>query len=358
MARTDLAVVGGGIIGCMVARAVTERAPGCSVSLFERDAMGSGASRRSAGLHFPRGATDRVRRMAAYSHDYYEALRRRNFALPIHPLSLSLLSTEARAAEVEQSYLDRAALTRTQRLAPQVSNRPPDTAIWKGDGCHRADVAALTMALANDLHSRVTFREGVAVTGIDDAGSGYRLRLSTGEQIIAGSVVLAPGPWLSAPAWRELVAPLEIRVKKVVALHIGQPPPAGAGVIVFHDEDAFLLPLHDRGYWLYSYTCQEWDVDPDRLAAGLSEVELADAAQGLLRWSPALAKAVTGGRVFCDAYSVPREPIISALDGRGSLIFAGAANGSGYRLAPAIAAQAVNLLFPSRDADFPSERHT
>jgi hypothetical protein len=37
---------------------------------------------------------------------------------------------------------------------------------------------------------------------------------------------------------------------------------------------------------------------------------------------------------------------VSTVDGSRRVVFAGAANGSGYRLAPAMAAQAVDLLTP------------
>ncbi|MCO6717110.1 FAD-binding oxidoreductase, partial [Streptomyces sp. CHB19.2] len=76
---------------------------------------------------------------------------------------------------------------------------------------------------------------------------GVRLELGTGGDLSVGHVVLAPGPWLSAPAWKHLVAPLGARVKKVVALHIEVPPAPGDGAVVFQDEDAFLLPYHERG---------------------------------------------------------------------------------------------------------------
>jgi glycine/D-amino acid oxidase-like deaminating enzyme len=48
--------------------------------------------------------------------------------------------------------------------------------------------------------------------------------------------------------------------------------------------------------------------------------------------------------VFCDAYSPSREPLVRTLDHDARIVFAGAANGSGYRLAPAIAAEAADLL--------------
>src|SRR4051812_34745105 len=71
MTHVDFAVVGGGIIGATIARELVLRAPHARVLVLEKDAVGSGASRRSAGLHFPRGATERVRHMASYSQAYY-----------------------------------------------------------------------------------------------------------------------------------------------------------------------------------------------------------------------------------------------------------------------------------------------
>src|SRR5205823_2373440 len=139
-------------------------------------------------------------------------------------------------------------------------------------------------------------------------------------------------------------APLGARVKKVVALHIDRQPAIADRVVVFQDEDAFLLPLRDRGHWLFSHTCRDWDVDPDAPSAGLSESDLTAALDSLRRWAPALAERCGSGRVFCDAYSGTGEPRVRALDPDGRIVFAGAANGSGYRLAPAIAAEAADLL--------------
>jgi D-arginine dehydrogenase len=116
--------------------------------------------------------------------------------------------------------------------------------------------------------------------------------------------------------------------------------------VLFDDSDAFLLPLVHRGHWLFSYCCPEWDVDPDALAGGLFATDIRAARDCLRRYSPALASACRAGRVFCDAYSPGQEPVVRALDEAGRLVFAGAANGSGYRLAPAIASEAADLLRP------------
>lgn len=348
--RLDVAVLGGGILGVLTAREVLARRPDARVAVFDRDAVGSGASRRSAGLHFPRGSTERVRTMSAYSHDYYEVLRAQDPSLPIHTVELTLIADEANASAVEQAYLDRAKLSRAEK-APSSSlalSVPGGSGIWTGTGCQYAAVGALAQDLAQDLarglRSSVRINEAVAVHAVDPGPDSVRLTLSTGETVTAGAAVLAPGPWLADPAWAALVAPLRARVKKVVALRIDRVPGPEDRLVVFHDADEFLLPRRDLGCWLYSYTCQDWDVDPDDLTHGLSGRDLGQALESLRRWSPELPRYVAGGRLFCDAYAADRQPTAATLDRAGRLVFAGAANGSGYRLGPAIAAQACDLL--------------
>jgi glycine/D-amino acid oxidase-like deaminating enzyme len=342
--RVDTAVIGAGIIGCMVAREIVARAPTTSVLVLDRDTVGSGASRRSAGLHFLRGSTPRVRAMTEYSHDYYLKLRENRPDLPIRPLAMSVVAMRESAPRLREVFLGRARLTPSGELSSEDVRVPRGAGVWTGDGAQYADVYALTQTLARELRPRVGFREGVQVSAIDITGTGVRLRLSTGEAVTAGRVVLAPGPWLAAPAWHALVAPLGARVKKVVALHVARIPAPGDGVVVFQDEDAFLLPLREHGYWLYSYTCTEWDVHPDAMADGLTSDNVEQARASLRRYAPDLAERATSGRVFCDAYSRTGDPRVQALDPEGRVVFAGAANGSGYRLAPAIASEAANLL--------------
>jgi glycine/D-amino acid oxidase-like deaminating enzyme len=312
MTKPGTVIVGAGIVGCLVARELAAADPAAPITVLDRDTIGAGATRRSAGLHLPRGATERTKRMSAASHAYYADLVLRRPGLPIYPIGATAIS----------------AGSAPRRLA----------------GCHYADVYQLTQALAAELRPRVRFLEGVAVTGLAAGAGGVTVSGSTGELITADSVVLAPGPWLSDPAWRDLLAPLGLRVKKVVALHIGQRPDPADEAVIYEDDDAFLLPLADRGHWLFSYTCQEWDVHPDALTAGLSAADVGAARDCLRRYSPALAAACGGGRVFCDAYSPDREPLVRALDGAGRILFAGAASGSGYRLAPAIASEVVAQL--------------
>jgi D-arginine dehydrogenase len=317
--RSSVIVVGAGIIGCLIARELAERDPAAEVTVLDQDMVGSGATRRSAGLHLPRGATPRTRAMSAASQEFYERLLAARPELPIYPVAATVVT------------------------GPERRGRPVS-------GCHHADVYLLTQALAADLRARAVVRESVPVTGLTAEDGQVTVRTATGERLRADRVVLAPGPWLAAPAWRELVAPLGLRVKKVVALHLDNRhldgPQAGpdSPVTVFEDEDAFLLPLPRRGHWLFSFTSPEWDVRPDALAGGLSAADAELALACLGRCAPGWAGSPVSGRVFCDAYSPDREPVVAALDDAGRIVFAGAANGSGYRLGPAIAAEAATLL--------------
>jgi D-arginine dehydrogenase len=348
MPAPTIAVVGGGILGCLIAREISTRRPAAAVILLDRDAVGSGASRRSAGLHIPYGATERVRRMAAYSQEYYENLKQTRPALPLLPLGMTIVAAESSALRLEQGYLE-GSLTRVGRVPGGTVTIPPGAGAWNVEGCQHADVGGLAEALARELRPGVSVREGVRVTGIEPTHDGVTVYLGTGGNLTVDQVVLAPGPWLGDPAWSKLVAPLGVRVKKVVALHIEQIPDEHDQVAFFPDEDAFLLPLVQRGHWLMSHTCQEWDVDPDTLHEGVSAADLDQAHECLRRYAPSLVGHCISGRVFCDAYSPHREPVVQTLDPAGRIVFAGAANGSGYRLAPAVAAQAADLLdLPAR----------
>jgi glycine/D-amino acid oxidase-like deaminating enzyme len=343
MTHPAVAIVGAGILGCLIARELASRHPEVSITVLDRDAIGAGASRRSAGLHVPRGATARIRRMSADSHAYYADLKSRRPGLPIYPIGATVISDRGPTGGPGGEYLSQASPRPAARAADDAM-LPGGYQAWRLTGCHYADVYALGQALAADLRPGVRFLEGVAVTGLVPGAGSVTVHTGTGERLVADAVVLAPGPWLSAPAWGERVTALGLRVKKIVAAHIEQRPGPADEAVILDQQDAFLLPVIHRGHWLFSYTSQEWDVDPDTLTTGLSAADLGAARDCLHGYAPALADACGAGRVFCDAYSPDREPLVRALDDEGRIVFAGAANGSGYRLGPGIAAEAVNLL--------------
>lgn len=338
MDAVDLAVVGGGVVGALVAHEALAASPGLRIAVLERGLVGQGASARSAGVHFPRGATARVRSMAAYSQHVWERLTG-ELGLPVRAVDATVVAGGG-SDTVGTAYL-RLGDERAPADPARGRTAPAGSRAWTLPGCHYADVQGVTGRVLAALRDRVSVLEGTEVTEIS-SGDGHRLVLGQGRELLARRVVLAPGPWIAHRAWADAVAPLGLRVKKIVATHVEAPPAPDDPLTVFHDEDAFLLPLHGRGHFLFSYTCDRWDVAPDDVRLALEPSDLDDARAVLGRFAPGLVARCESGRVFCDAYGPRREPVVAEL--RPGLVFAGAAGGSGYRLAPAIAAETVAAL--------------
>jgi glycine/D-amino acid oxidase-like deaminating enzyme len=336
MARRVI-VVGGGILGCSIASRLLAADPSAQVTVVDAGLVGSGASMLSAGLSFPVGRTERTRRLAAVSVDHYARAVAQDPGLPIYPVRLRVaVRPAARARAVEHCA----------GLLPDLDPSPHagyDT--WLLPGCHVADVPALVQRLARRLRERARLLEGVRVESIADHAGEVGIALSTGESTAADQVVLAPGPWVDEEPLRRFTAELGIRIKKVVALHVHRQTDAPEAGWFFPVEDLFLVPLPHREHWLLSYTCRQWDVSPASVnRAGLTAVELAEVRAVLDECAPRLTLDLAGGRVFCDAYAPEPEPIVRPVGRTGRIVFAGAANGSGYRLAPGIAAEVTELL--------------
>src|SRR5215470_778573 len=218
-----IAVVGGGIIGCLVARAALAALPRAEVTLIERDVVGLGASQRSAGVHFPMGRTDRVRAMSVNSQAYYDDLKARFPALPIYPLALDVAASIETAAALHSRFVNPGPL-QTMNPAPGVPIPWPDGGVtWHLPGCHVTDVGDLVRALAFELRERAEVIEGVRVRAVAERRHTVSIGLGTAETREFDKVVLATGPWVNASEWREYTAGLGVRVKKIVSLHLDQP---------------------------------------------------------------------------------------------------------------------------------------
>lgn len=343
MTARRLVIVGGGILGCVIASRLVQGDHGWQVTIIDRALVGSGASMYSAGVHFPVGRSGRVRQLSTISAAYYGALHARHPELPIHSFDMWVAAPAMHADEVASRCVGLQTPSVDERL-PVPQDVAPGHVLWRLPSCHVCDVQRIAQWHARDLRNRTTVLEGACVMKIAEMAGGVRVFLSTGQAIDADDVVVAPGPWVNEGPFRELTAELGIRTKKVVAMHIQRPLDHGAA-LYFPVEDAFLAPVPHRGHWLFSYTCPQWDVSPsDSLRASVEAREIDEAHSVVSRVVPGLAPFIAAGRVFCDAYSPDREPIVRRIGRHQQIVFAGAANGAGYRLAPGVALEVVDLL--------------
>ena len=333
----DLAVVGAGIVGTLAAAQAARRRPDWRVLLVDRGLAGGGATRHSAALCLPFGRTEGHRRMERESDRFYRELRAERPGLPIRDVPCFVVAREGSLEEVRTRCTTRvsggaggdrpralpgggrAAAGGGRRLLRPARSRdggPPAPGSLGGGGDHRRPPPG---------------RRG----GAGDGGTAAPSR--------PGELCWRPDRGSRRGPARELAREAGVRVKKVVALHLDIIPGPEDPVVYFFDHDAFLLPLVERGHWLLSFTCQVWDVSPD----GPHRITGEDRRQGLAvlsRYRPEWAERCVGGRVFCDAYGPEWVPVVTAAADEPRIVLATAGSGAGYRLGPAIARQALDVI--------------
>ena len=348
MLKPSFIIIGGGIVGHMIAWKICHAWPGAAVTLLERDMIGCGATLRSAGLHFPLGRTAAVRAMSERSEAFYREFRTSQPDAPIVSLGLRVHAGQSGAADLAKIFTSGAALELDRAGCSVSAVFGSRHGIWRASGAQRADVTALTQYLGERLRDRVRCLTGLKVTRIVEKGATARVLTQDGQTLSADTIVLAPGPWALAPEFLPFTESLGIRIKRVVAFHIDRSATAelqsDAAVDLFVDEDAFLMPRPRGMGRLFSFTRQHWDVEPAASTGDLCAEDRAEGTAILQSVAPRLAHAIAGGQLFCDAYSPDRIPIVARVGQSGRVIFAGAANGSGYRLAPAIAHEVLGAV--------------
>jgi len=309
----DVIVVGGGVIGLACAWRCAER--GLRVKVIERDRPGAGASNVAAGMLAPVGEAswgqDRLLELALASHhlwpEFAADLARASDAdvgyLRLGALHVALDRDEA--AELERRYeLMQSHGLAAQWLTPRECRRlEPGLRVATG-GVHaaheaavdpRALIAALTIALE---------RAGATIEAavVDEAViEDRRLRgviTDDGREHRAGSVVLAAGPWSSAPWLPEPLRP-QVRPVKGQILTLAGPTEAPVCERIVVTERVYIVPRAD-GRLIVGATVEEQGFD-DRVTAGgvhellreayrvlpeIAELELVETAAGLRPATP------------------------------------------------------------------------
>jgi len=350
--KYDLAIVGGGIIGAWALYLASRRYPDWRIILIERFKVGDGATAHSAGVSLPIGRSAREQQLAANSarlyQEVHESLRFGTTKTDVFWVT-NLSDKEAlRNAAVGFAIED------TSMTADELGGRIEmplhlDAAeiILRGGTAVAYDPGqvARTLVEASLRAANVRCIEGMAVKSIQPSTAGAELLQDDGTIVSALRTLVTVGPWMIEGPVDAFSREHSVRVKKVVALHLDQVPPRDAATVVFPQSDAFLLPLWARNQWLFSFRSDEWDCLPRKHTLEISGRDR-ELAQDILEcYLPGMSQTCRGGRVFCDAYSTDGVPLVK-FDSSNQTIVAGACSGSGFRLAPGIADEALRM-FPS-----------
>ncbi len=289
---TDVAVVGGGIIGLAVAWAARRR--GLSVTLLERDRVGMAASHVAAGMLAPvseveyGGGGRRLLQLGLRSAAMWPAfaqelgaaagmevgLRRTGTLIAARDAdearelerqlelrsSLGLSVRRLRGSEARETE---PGLAPTVRLALEV---PEDHAVDP-----RAAVAALRAAC---VAAGVDLREGQNVLAVDCDGPGGRVRgvaLEGAEPLLAEQVVLAAGAWSASVGGLSPEAHIPVRPVKGQILRLRDP--AGAGLLrrVLRFHGGYVVPRGD-GRYVLGATVEERGFELAATAGGVYEL--------------------------------------------------------------------------------------
>jgi len=352
MSDFDLTVVGAGIVGTQVAYQARRRHPEWKIVLLDRSLAGDGVTRYSGGLDHPFGWTPEQRVLAAESLELYAQLKHDVPEAPFFDLPLYGISRREQESTVlarftkpgaRQANVDELISLQDTYGPLQIDDdRVVITGCRGGYGDAPGIVNALVRRLRRMDHTAVW--EGVDIRDVSSSGDGHTLRAADGRSISSKRVVVATGPWMLDGPGAQIMQTEQIRIKKIVALHLEMAPTMSSPILFFLDDDSYLLPVPHRNHWIFSFPSQHWDCPPEIRELTISADDRTHGLGILARYSPELAQRCTSGRVFCDAYSTSRLPVIAAVPGAPGYAVAGACSGFGFRLAPSIARRALDLV--------------
>lgn len=197
----DVAVIGGGIIGCSAAAILAER--GARVVLFEATALGAGASGRNLGaIQHPFDAV-----LAPLYHDSLERYRQlaavdATFAMPGQPAGVLMLNRDPEASRRQVERLSAAVPDLEVDFADADAVAAAEPSLVPGfAACRLGTGYPIPPASATAAFGRMAAQRGAQVRvgasawpWIEDGGV-RGVTTSDGTRHPAGTVLVAAGPW-------------------------------------------------------------------------------------------------------------------------------------------------------------------
>ena len=350
MSAPDFAVIGGGIIGCAIARALAVGGAG-RIVVFERGQPGGEASGAAAGVlavassRAPRGVVFDLKRASAALFPALAAELGGETSIDVEYSTAGLLDLAFSSREAEQ--LDRLAARRREQGfrvelldADGVRRDYPQVNPAVRRGARFADECAVNNTrLVEALHASaaargVTFRTGTAVTRVDsDRGRATAIEAG-GERWSPGHVIVAAGAWTAAVG-ALLGAKIPVRVDRgeMMAVRPEAPLP-----LMLSWGDGYLVPRANGEVLIGSTSTR--GANEKVVTAGAAATLLGRA----VRMVPGLADAaVVRSWAGFRPLSTLRRPIIGPLRGFANVTLACGHHRSGILLAP-ITAQLVAEL--------------
>jgi glycine/D-amino acid oxidase-like deaminating enzyme len=220
----DVAVIGGGIVGCALAAFLAEG--GARVRLYERDRLAAGASGRNSGL-LQHPLDEALLPLYTESLGHYGELGH-GFALPDEPSGLLYVAADRALVAAEHAQL----VARFPELAPQWFEEATaaEPAVAPGLAATRLDTgrpvppAAATAAFAARARAAgAQLREGAPATVAVHTGRVAGVDVD-GALEPAGAVAVAAGPWTPDALGGAAAAPVRPVWGAIAEVRLERPP--------------------------------------------------------------------------------------------------------------------------------------
>ena len=289
---TDIAIIGGGVIGLSIGWELLRRDR--SVTIFERDEIGAGASRAAAGMLAPRAELDfeegelldlgveSLARYPGFVDRLEEATGESVDFRTDETIVVAVDRDDAEALDHIHSFqtdlgleVERIGADRARELEPGLAPKIHSALLCEAD--HQVDPIRLVDALGEAfVAAGGQLREGTAIREVGRAGGAVSGVLTEeGEEIEAENVVVAAGAW--APEIGGIPEGIMPHIRPVrgqmLACDLGDPPICQRVIRVPDpsQQDVYLVPKSD-GRLLVGATSEERGFDPHLTAGGVFEL--------------------------------------------------------------------------------------
>lgn len=343
--RFDLVVVGGGIVGSIIAALSVLLRPGGRVLVIDRE----DASRPSShSLAVDATSFESARRRLLVDAAVTAAALLRD-AVPayngIEQAALWIIR-ETDVARVK-STLNPGTLHERDREAVELDRMgisvPKDMELFASERvCYSESNLAIEQALATverHPHGSVLLDE---VASIRHDGSSWEVHLVSGRAVTSRGVVIATGLSAAGDPLVRGARAVEGRGKRVVAFRLECASHRITQPVFFESDDAFLIPdPRDKAQAWLSIRGTEWIDIGVATDARPRDREVAIADELIRTYLPRASVEIVGARIAHELYTPTSDPYVASADG---LAWAVGGSGSGFRLAPGIALEVLSAV--------------